>query len=280
MENSLRDQILNSYKYGGKPQYMEALLTSVPLDGLYQEIADLLHSDLNSEFAETCFFIQDVVMSTHTAIADQFRAGVYTSPVVFTLESLVKDAPQYHTRSMATYTLGKIWSVNSVGVMVDAFYRYFETDPLLVPRLMFEIGWLQQETATLVQLACLEAAATSWNYLTRWAVVHMIDRMTDREITSPRVSQILDMLIQDDMAVIRAEAQFFLFKLGILSRIYNEGVTKKERRAMRKQINQAEPTLTFENLTLQFQSPLRGGNSYDYHLMELMRFADNLIANQ
>lgn len=276
MENSLCDQILTYLDYWlNQPNYAAEIIAAHP--DSHQQMADFLLTGDVELIMATRYFLQQVVLAERDEVAVQFSKGLDISPIVPALEWLILNHPTHLIREQTSITLGKLCLYDRVGTLIECFHRYRETDPLLLDALFFEIAWLQRASDTPEQLACLEAAANSWNYLTRWATVHMIDRMTHREITSPRVSQILDMLAQDDMAVIRAEVQFFQFKIGILSRIYSEGVTKKERRLMRKQINQAEPALTFEKLEMQFMNPLNRRDSYDYHIMELMRFADHLI---
>ncbi len=276
MENSLRHQILTYLDHWlRQPNYAAKIIAAHP--DIHQQMADFfLKGDVELIMA-TRLFLQQVVLVERDEVAVQFSKGLSASPIVPALEWLILNHPTHLIREQTSITLGKLCLYDRVGTLFECFYRYLDTDPLLLDALMFEIGWLQRASDTTEQLACLESAANSWNYLTRWATVHMIDRMTDREITSPRVSQILDRLAQDDMAVIRAEVEFFLFKIDILSRIYSEGVTKKERRAMWKQINQAEPALTFEKLEMQFCRPSFEDNGRNYHIMDLMRFADHLI---
>lgn len=283
---TLRDQILTHYRYGGQPQYTERLLTSVPLDVLYQAITDLLRSNIPSEFAETCFFIQDVVISTHTESAEKFSEGVYTSPVVSALESLVKYAPQYHARNLATYTLGKIWSINSVEVMIEAFYRHFETDPLLVPRLLDEIDWLNAVRKAPEFTACTKEAVLNWNYLTRWAVV-------DHCYRAPHSLNIpcLEILAQDENPAIRAEAEFTLALTKNEAAMFDdwpdaEDPITPEREAKnrileaeRDRIYASQPNLTFTTLEQRFWVKAKALQPYDYHVMELMQFADKLLTN-
>lgn len=283
---TLRDQILTHYRYGGQPHHTERLLTSVPLDVLHQAITDLLRSNIPSEFAETCFFIQDVVISTHTESAEKFREGVYASPVVSALEALVKYAPQYHARNLATYTLGKIWSVNSVGVMIEAFYRHFETDPLLVPRLLDEIKWLNDVRGAPQDRACMEEAAQNWNYLTRWAVVDHCYRAPD-SLNIP----CLEILAQDEHDTVRAEAQFALALTKNEAAMLDdwpddEDPITPEREARNMileaeldEISKSQPDLTFNLLEQRFWVKAKALQPYDYHLMELMQFADTMINN-
>lgn len=273
MEYSLRDQILTYLDHWlWQPNYAAEIIAAHP--DAHQQMADfLLNGDVELIMA-TRLFLQQVVLVERDEVAVQFSKGLSDSPIVPALEWLILNHPTHLIREQTSITLGKLCLHDRVGTLIECFHRYRETDPLVLDALMFEIGWLQRASDTTEQLACLEAAANSWNYLTRWATVHMIDRMTHREITSPRVSQILDMLAQDEPAVIRTEVEFFQFKIDILSRIYSEGVTKKECRLMRKQINQAEPALTFEKLEMQFMNPSNRRDSYDYHIMELMRFAE------
>lgn len=276
MENSLRHQILTYLDHWlRQPNYAAKIIAAHP--DSHQQMTDFLMNGDVELIMATRYFLQDMVLVVRDEAAIEFTKGVYTSPIVPALEWLILNHPTHLIREQTSITLGKLCLYDRVGTLIECFHRYRETDPLLLDALLFEIAWLQRSSDTTEQLACLEAAANSWNYLTRWATVHMIDRMTHREITSPRVSHILDMLAEDDMAVIRAEVEFFLFKIDILSRIYSEGVTKKERRAMWKQINQAEPALTFEKLEMQFCRPSFEDNGRNYHIMDLMRFADHLI---
>lgn len=284
---TLRDQILTHYRYGGQPHYTERLLTSVPLDVLYQTITDLLRSNSPSEFAETCFFIQDVVISTHTENAERFREGVYSSPVVSALESLVKYAPQYHARNLATYTLGKIWSINSVGIMIEAFYQHFETDPLLVPRLLDEIKWLNDVRDAPHDMTCMEEAVHNWNYLTRWAVVDHCYRGPDS-----RNIPCLEILSQDENPAIRAEAEFALALTKNEAAMFDdwpddEDPITPEREAKnrileaeRDRIYASQPDLTFTTLEQRFWVKAKALQPYDYHVMELMQFADDLISDR
>src|SRR5262245_54877756 len=119
--NPLREKILNYHRYQTQ-KYIEEIITAEPIDVLYQEIASILFSSETQEINDTCWFLQDTIISTRGDIADYFRDGVYVSPVVTALESLVLNSKSHSVRCRTTFTLGKIWSKNSLPLLKVAFY--------------------------------------------------------------------------------------------------------------------------------------------------------------
>jgi hypothetical protein len=124
--------------------YIATIVNSLDFSNLATLICRLLKSE-PEVFEMTALFLRDTLVCGYRNDAcQQFRDDYLGSTIVSTLEELV-FVHNHFIRSHAIYTLGKTCSYSSKNVLVAAFGRFIDTDPLLLDRLINEMGWLGLE---------------------------------------------------------------------------------------------------------------------------------------
>ena len=146
------------------------LLTSVSSVELCNIINELLQSEDDEIVSSTCFFIRDLVLfSSRHPDCEKFVESYSESSIVKTLEHLL-FSPNHFVRKQAVYTLGKTCSYSSIQALNQAFIVWRDTDPILLPILIGEMGWLGTENFG----ALLESTIGSQVYMTRWAIINVL----------------------------------------------------------------------------------------------------------
>lgn len=276
--NPLREKILK-YPCHQSKEYIESVITSEPLDVVYQEIADILLRGETQEAHDICWFLQDTIISTRGHIADYFRDGVYVSPVVVALESLVLNSSSHSLRCSTTFTLGKIWSKNSLPTLKTAFYKFLESDPLLIRKMLFEIGWLMEfEAESKFWFMYVADATSNWSYLTRWAALGHLDSGPNDPDGPDR--PFLELLAEDSVAGIREQARFMIAQGNISEQLYGEGRSDSEREALKKSLGIVGPPIVFDDVEIRFNNFQHQRDREDYHVMELAKFVDHLLSEK
>lgn len=135
---------------------------------------------------------------------------------------------------------------------------------------MDESFWLEDEDS----LDFVDKALTSERYLTRWAVLEILDRMARRpQRDSPEEhlrNRALTQLLRDPHPRVRAEAEY---RQAILDHEANAAATPKaERRVARREIERQRPALVFERLETLFHNHLHGTGRKNYTVSELDEF--------
>ncbi|OWY67692.1 hypothetical protein B7486_29990 [cyanobacterium TDX16] len=121
-------------------QYINYINDGEYLAELFDIINELLRSDDFETFDLTCLFIRDLVLiGNRHETCQEFIENYPDSSVVKTSEHLLFDT-NYFTCKQAIYTLGKTCSYNSVNAMTQAFNTFRDTNPILLPRLVGEMG--------------------------------------------------------------------------------------------------------------------------------------------
>src|SRR5579871_5209398 len=104
---TLQEQIDQYLDYLENFAYIDAILTAIDLPTLFELIAEMLQAGDTQRRIMTCVFIRDVILLSHFASADQFRAGFYESPIVAALENNL-SADVFMVRHNVVYTIGKV----------------------------------------------------------------------------------------------------------------------------------------------------------------------------
>ncbi|WP_295621423.1 hypothetical protein [Chamaesiphon sp. GL140_3_metabinner_50] len=240
--------------------YITTIVNSLTFSHLAALICRLLKSQ--PEFEVTSLFLRDAIVCGYRNDAcQQFRDDYLGSIIVSTLEELV-FTNNHFIRSNAIYTLGKTCSYTSKNVLVEAFDRFIDTDPLLLNRLIHEMGWLGVENME----NYLERMATNTSYLTRWAAVEFIYQSTER------LPNWAELLRQDSCELIRLEAEYECQR--ILKSFQTSSLSKIQQRQRAKEIVQIEPKISFQQLSLQFTRDLYVRGQSEYSVVELEAFID------
>lgn len=283
--NPLREKILNYHRYQTQ-KYIEEVITAEPIDALYQEISKILLSGETQEAHDICWFLEDTVNRTEGEIADYFRDGVYVSPVIVALESLVLHSSNHAIRNHAICTLGNMESKGSLPILKSAFNKFCESDPLLIDNLIHRIVWLMEEPKrTKAWFNYVTEAASSWSFLTRWAVLGCLNNDPD-DIDNPDYPP-TELLVEDEIAVVREEARFKIAEANMPEQDFPDISSAsdlerwvKDSAALKKSLGITEPALTFDMLEIRFVRYLHENQRQDYHVMDLAKFVDHLLSKK
>lgn len=170
----IKTQILRYINHINDIDYLATIVNLTSAEALWEIIAQLLRSEDYETFDLTCLFIRDLVLfSSRDPDCEEFVKDYPQSCVVKTLEQLLFCANHF-TRHQLIYTLGKTCSYDSLDVLNQAFIELRDTDPLLLPRLIGEMGWLGAENFW----ELIESMMMSQVYVTRWAVVDILDEVS------------------------------------------------------------------------------------------------------
>jgi hypothetical protein len=248
--------------------YIATIVNSLPFDNLTTLICRLLKSD-REMFDLTALFLRDtIVCGYRNEACHQFREDYPESAIVSTLEELV-FSDDHFIRSDAIYSLGKTCSYSSKNVLVLAFDRFRDTDPLLLHKLIGEMFWLRVENME----NYLERMVASSSYLTRWAAVEHIYQSTEG------LPDWVELLRQDPCEFVRAEAEYE--SQQILKSIHTPNLSKSEQRRRAKEIDRIKPHISFVQVSLGFIRDLFVRNvsvreKIDYTIVELEAYINRL----
>lgn len=252
--------------------YLAAIVTSTPRLELCNKIETLLRSEDNETVGLTCLFITDLVLfgSRHSD-CKEFIENYPQSSIVKTLEELV-FSPNHFTCKQAIYTLGKTCRYNSLATLNIAFATLRDTAPLILPRLLGEMGWLGAENFW----DLVELMMSSQIYITRWAVVDVLhefngDDARVQDELFQRKYRCFNRLRQDSNTYVRSEAEYEYQLLKFRSEGYE--LTRAERKKKRKALeSQYKPALWFDRISNAFTNYLHTKGLRQYSVNELEAF--------
>ncbi|MBW4622835.1 MAG: hypothetical protein KME17_26185 [Cyanosarcina radialis HA8281-LM2] len=253
--------------------YLAAIVNSVSLAELNNIIDELLRSENDEIVSLTCLFIRDLVLlgSRHSD-CDRFVQSYSKSSIVKTLEQLI-FSNNYFIRIQAVYTLGKTNTYSSVSVLNQAFNELRDSNPILLPRLMGEMGWLGTENFW----ELLDSMINSNFYMTRWAVIDALsefigdDARAQDELFQDKF-RCIDRLRRDSNMLVQIEAEYEYQLLKF--RREADNLTKAERRKKRKEIERKyKPALCFSQVSIAFRNHLYNNGLKQYSVDELEAFA-------
>jgi hypothetical protein len=198
----LIERILN-YNFGTDELDEVGEMTSA--DELFAVLNQLLGSSKEEEIIDALGFIRDFMIMSVSPERKVIRDRYPESSLVKTIENLL-FAPNHSVRNGAIYTLGKTCSYSSVDIITEAFYHFRDVDPILLPKLLGELGWLQGETWEKCSLSMLESPC----YLTHWAAIPMLSRFIDlyNDTRYRFKAQQFDRLRHHENVLIRQEAEY------------------------------------------------------------------------
>lgn len=251
----------------------DALLSRVPVPVLCAALATILEADDADAIGDACLVIRDCALLASGPIREEFQAGLLENGVITHLEANL-FADNHFTRASIVYTLGKICSTGSLPVLLKAFAAYRDTDPLLVPGLIFESVWLGGDEWSLLDRA-LESPA----YPTRWSIVDQLSGLDgaalDENTYERRRLRYLEALQHDANRLVRDEASYWI---QVLTTAIPRDLPRGERRRRRKRLHALEPPITYMTWSIRFGNHLHQLGQCSYTVRELEEFIDLLAS--
>jgi hypothetical protein len=248
-------------------EYLRSLIALNNLDHLFDVLTEIIGSENREDVFFAMLFVQDAVLFKAN---EAFIAHVYQSRVIRAIEeNLFKS--DHNIRDNSIHTLGKLCAVKSVPVLQKTLETYKESDPLMLPGLVFEIRWLTKEDSRIL----IKPLITSQYYFTRWAALEIIFRTrydTEGEQFEHKRCDIRTFL-QDSNEFIRTEADYIHKQLTWITGV---DIPESEKRRKRKELRAFEPKITFAHLKTSFCNYMHRNNIADYSLSELEKFLIDL----
>ncbi|AFY42635.1 HEAT repeat domain-containing protein [Nostoc sp. PCC 7107] len=269
----LETKIINYLSHLGDSDYMaEVVITP----GAVETLIKMLQNPDPDIVGSAGLFITDFVLSCSRNETCKISWETQLEPVIIPeLERLI-FAENHFIRKQVIYTLGKICSYDSVPVLLQGFYKYRESDPLLLPRLLGELFWLGVENSW----DLLESMVNSQYYTTRWAVINLLGEFiyhspSEEDGTFSMKYNFSEKLRNDSHPLIKAEAEYEYQLLALNHRKLQENMSKSDYKKQRKDLKKLEPCLTFFRVSLQFSRYMVTNNLSAYTMQELETFIDN-----
>jgi hypothetical protein len=272
----IASNILHYLGYLQDVDYLAMIVNSASSTELYSIINKLLQSEDYEIVSSTCLFIRDLMLfgSRHPD-CEKFVKGYSESSIVKTLEKLI-FSPKHFIRKQAVYTLGKTCCYSSISVLSQAFSAFRDIDPILLPRLIGEMGWLGAENLW----ALIDSMMSSQIYMTRWAVIDVLSefvgddaRLEDELFQSKfrcieQLRRDLNTLIQSE-----AESEYQLLKF----RNSAHDLPKAERKKKLKDLERRyKPAFNFTYISSAFTNHLHTKGLTQYSVAELEAFISDM----
>ncbi|MBE9182763.1 HEAT repeat domain-containing protein [Oculatella sp. LEGE 06141] len=247
--------------------YLAAIVNSTPSAELCNTINILLQSEDDETVNLTCLFIRDLLLfGNRHPDCKEFIEKYPQSSIVKTLEGLVFSTNHFICEQ-AIYTLGKTCSYDSANILSQAFAKLRDIDPLVLPRLLGELGWLGAENFW----ELLDLMMSSPVYVTRWAVIAVLHEFNSDDELLERKRRYVAQLRQDINIHVRLEAEYEYQLL----RFRSEGheLSRAERKKKRKDLErQYKPALCFACVVSAFTNYLYTQGLMQYSVDELETF--------
>ncbi|HEY9694130.1 MAG TPA: hypothetical protein V6D15_18155 [Oculatellaceae cyanobacterium] len=211
-------------------------------------------------------------------VCQKFVESDFWSTIVKNLEYLLLSN-NHLIRIEAVKTLQIIRNKSNVDALTQAFKIFRDTDPLLLPRLMGVLAWLEVENFW----EFVEEMANSQSYLTRWAVLRALEAIPRYAIGQTEIYpyiqgklKYIGQLRQDSHTLVRREAEYqyqiqqYYFEINSLSEAERHKKLK-ELKGQRKQV------ITFAEIEGSFELNLSIKDVNNYSLDELEAFIEERI---
>lgn len=272
----LENKIINKYLSNlGDSDYMAEVGTS---PGAAETLIKILQDDDPYIVSYAGLFITDFVLSCSRNDICKAAWETQLEPVIIPeLERLV-FANNHFIRRQVIYTLGKICSYDSVPVLLQGFYEYRESDPILLPRLLGELCWLGVEN----RIDLLESMVASQYYTTRWAVINLLGEFiynspNEQDATFGMKYNFSEKLRNDVHPLVRAEAEYEYQVLALSHRKLQENMSKSDYKKQRKELKKYQPYFYFSDIANLFSNYMSTNHLATYTVQELETFIDNKI---
>jgi len=166
--------------------------------------------------------------------------------------------------------------IDSVPVLLKAFYEYRESDPILLPRFIGELFWLGVENRSDI----LESMVDNQYYTTRWAVIKLLGEFiyhspNEQDATFSMKYNFSEKLRNDSHPLIKAEAEYEYQLLALQHRKLQENMSKSDYKKQRKDLKKLETYFCFSDVVNLFSYYMSTNNFSTYTMQELETFIDN-----
>lgn len=232
-------------------------------------LVPLLREGTADEVSRACLFLRDlllVVPSRWSIPTSAFK----TSSLVSSLEGLV-GSPVLLKRDDAVYTLGKIGATESIEHLRRARGATQDTDPIMLPRLAFELQWLSQEDDFDWYV---EHSLGSASFLTRWSTLGVLDaaQFAPEEAKWTLKRDAFAAMSADSSPFVRGTAAFLHEEMQFEASL--PALPKPEKKRRRKELEERRPP-SFEGLAMRFRNRMHLTCREDYSVGELEAYAES-----
>jgi hypothetical protein len=273
-------RILDYEKHISESAYLNEVAISVNVDDLFVAAVELLESNDEQVLSTTLLFVQDTILfgarEDRQLVIEKYPESI----VVRAIENLLYY-PVHWVRKQAGYVLGKTCSYGSLPAMTEAFYHWYERDPLMMRHFVGELGWLGSDNVD--QL--VEKMMTSSYFVTRWISLLFQEELHENNDMQSREhkQKIWDRLRNDVNYMIRQEAEYeyqlqlFRMKMNSLSKEEHQQGKPSYKKA-RKDLEKAfKPAVSIEEIKGKFESYLSQNGLRDYSIEQLEAFIADLV---
>jgi hypothetical protein len=273
MRSPIHRAVLRSLDHLGNDDYIAAVFTEHGVLPVLRACRDLLGERRFHAVQPTSRFL---VGFRFSSASEALRGEVYGAAPRLLAPSLRRllRARERHMRRLATYTIGQLQLRREAKSLRRVFPWYVKHDPLGLPDLLLELGWLHDARGV---SARLRRMVRDPSFIVRWAALGYNDHVVVGRRGPYRRERLslLSQLTRDEVPAIAAEARYQLDELRREAREpapdWNEPAAARERRI--KASIARQPPLTFTSLELQFHNRLSKRRQRDYTPAEFALFA-------
>jgi hypothetical protein len=256
--SSLLADVAQYFDHFEDKEWLEQLFARHAVDDVLDAVAALARSGDPSLVVPALKFARDVGLHF---ILDPAHTDAIRERMPERLFPALADtlcASSWQVRASAVYTIGKLSFESQAGLLLAAYERARDADPLLLYRILTELNWLQPDThwPLAAQLADHE------HYLVRWSLLGVLSSVAFQVGIGDPLDELCAKLEQDPCPQIAAEAAFRR----------QEAQTQPRARAAL-----SAPALIFDNIEVHFLRELP--EAADYSLDELDAFVRRIAAD-
>ena len=273
MRSLIHRAVLRSLDHLGSDDYIAAVFTEHGVLPVLRACRDLLGEQTFRVVQPTSRFL---VGFRFSSASETLRGEVYGAAPRLLAPSLRRllRARDRLTRRLAIYTIGQLRLRSEARSLRHVFPWYVKHDPLGLPDLLIELGWLHDARGV---SARLRRMVRDPNFIVRWAALGYNDYVGVGRRGAYRRERVslLSQLTRDEVRGIAAEAHYQLAELRREAREpardWSEPAAVRERRIKASLARQ--PPLTFTSLEIQFHNRLSKRRQRDYAPAEFALFA-------
>lgn len=236
----LREQIRNFLMHEDMP--VDEIIGSHSMEEVCVEVIAILLSGEPEPISHALVFLRDTATYQHR-FSEAFHQHLQSSPIWETLRQLLR-APNTNVRHNAINTIGKLGHRERVSLLEDAFPYFLERDPINLPGLMFELGWLRSNHHG----EFLERIARANHPLARWSLCEILQSLEGAS-DQGAVLELASLLSVDPHPHVAAQAAWACERIKIK---LGPKLPKPEWRKEVKRIAALKPQLTYFYVTHRF----------------------------
>lgn len=248
--------------------YVSSIFAVAGVPAVIEALKVILTSGDKTSTLTALTFIRDVRFGVCVVDEDIRAEFSKLLPELFPAFKGCVFSDNYFIRTQAIYTIGKLCYRENIPILIEAFESYKTTDPLSIPGLFFELGWLGSEELQ----DLINEMINHPNYLFRWSTLEFFNS-SKYQVDSEQhnlVKEQLAILQNDENKLVKAEANHLYAKVLLDEKKPN--LAKAEFKAEVKSIKKIEPEIRFDSIEVVFQRYLSVAKKSNYSLEELDLF--------